>query len=212
MTPIGDIGGFQAGLALGAASMASIGPNNLMMMREGLMRGRTGFVASLVWGSYVVLIMAAYFLAGPVARLDPAMRTIFGWSGLLAMAWFAWLALRGAATAGRAGEHIRRVESARTCVLRVMRVVWMNPLTYVELLFIPAALCQSFTARDARLQFILALILMAALCCCAYAIGGDLVAAWLSRRKALRAFDLVSGLLLSGVAISMAVTLLSNTP
>ena len=33
-------GGFQTGLALGMASMASVGPNNLMMIREGLLRGR----------------------------------------------------------------------------------------------------------------------------------------------------------------------------
>ena len=57
---LADASGFQVGLALGLASMASIGPNNLMIIREGLLRRRAIFVASLVWGTYVALLAASW--------------------------------------------------------------------------------------------------------------------------------------------------------
>ena len=51
---------------LGAASILSIGPNNLMLVREGLMRGRVGLVASLVFSSYLVLLATVFFLTDTI--------------------------------------------------------------------------------------------------------------------------------------------------
>ena len=211
MTLVGDIGGFQAGLALGAASMASVGPNNLMLLREGLVRGRMGLVAGLVWGSYIALIAASYLLAGSVEAISPSLQAVLTWSGLAAISWFALQSLRAAATAGRVEERGGEQETGRSCLLRVMAVVWMNPLTYVELLLIPAALGQSFGAADARLQFVAALVLMAALCCYAYAFGGRLIARLLQQRASLRLFDFASGLILLVIALTMTAALLGET-
>lgn len=204
MTFAGDASGFQVGLALGVASMVSVGPNNLMLMREGVARGRTGLVASLVLSSYVVLIAASVLLASLTTRIDPALTTVLTVSGFLAISWFALQSLRAAMAQRRMDDWSGRSEPAASCLARVMRVVWMNPLTYLELLIVPAALCQSFGAGNARLDFVAALILMAALCCYGYALGGRLIASVLQSRTSLRIFDLVSGLILSAVAASMA--------
>lgn len=61
------------------------------------------------------------------------------------------------------------------------------PLTYVEPLLIPAALGESFGAGDARLQFVVALVQRAALCCYAFAFGGHLIAYVLRHRTSRRA-------------------------
>lgn len=199
-----DASGFHAGLALGVASMASIGPNNLMMIREGLLRGRVMFVASLVWGTYVALIAASYLLGASIAGLSPSLRAALSWLGLAAVLWFALQSFRAASVAGRVEDRSGKAETGRSCLARVMGVVWMNPLTYVELLLVPAALGQSFAAGGARLEFVMALILMAALCCYGYALGGGLVASLLRSRANLRVFDLVSGFILSAVALFIA--------
>lgn len=205
-----DANGFQVGLALGMASMASVGPNNLMMIREGLLRGRAIFVASLVWGTYVALISASYLLGGSIAGLDPAVRTALSWLGLAAVAWFALQPFRAASAAGGVEQRSAHAESGRSCLARVMGVVWMNPLTYVELLLVPAALGQSFAAGRARLEFVMALILMAALACYGCTLGGGLMA-WLLRNRAnLRIFDLISGVILTAVAVTMAAGLVSR--
>jgi len=207
---LADASGFQAGLALGVASMASIGPNNLMMIREGLLRGRMMLVASLVWGTYVALIAASYLLGASIAGLAPSLRTALSWLGLAAVLWFALQSFRAASAAGRVEDRSGTAETGRSCLARVMGVVWMNPLTYVELLLVPAALGRSFAAGGARLEFVMALILMAALCCYGYALGGGLVATLLRSRANLRVFDLVSGLILSAVALFMALGLVSQ--
>ena len=203
-------GGFQTGLALGMASMASVGPNNLMMIREGLLRGRVMFVASLVWGTYVALIAASYLLGGSIASVDPAFRAVLSWIGLVALAWFALQSFRAASVAGRIEDRSGRAETGRSCLARVMGVVWMNPLTYVELVLVPAALGQSFAAGGARLEFVMALILMAALCCYGYSLGGGMMASLLRSRASLRLFDLISSLILSAVALTMAAGLVAQ--
>lgn len=202
--------GFQAGLALGLASMASIGPNNLMMIREGLLRGRVLLVASLVWGTYVALIAASYLLGGSIARVDPALSAALSWLGLAAVAWFALQSFRAASVTGCDEDRPGKYEIGRSCVARVMGVVWMNPLTYVELLLVPAALGQSFEAGGARLEFVMALMLMAALCCYGYTLGGGLMASVLRGRANLRISDLISGLILTGVALTMGIGLLAE--
>ena len=204
-----DATGFQAGLALGVASMASIGPNNLMMIREGLLRGRVMFVASLVWGTYVVLISASYLLGGSVAGLDPIFRSVLSWLGLCAVLWFAFQAFRAAAAVRLGGDRIIAAETGRSCMARVMGVVWMNPLTYIELLLVPAAIGQTFAVGGGRLEFFMGLILMSALCCYGYSLGGGLVASVLRTRSNLRIFDLVSGIILVAVALFMAGGLIS---
>ena len=39
---------FCAGIAMGTASILSIGPNNVILMREGIAGGRVGLVATTV--------------------------------------------------------------------------------------------------------------------------------------------------------------------
>ncbi len=207
---LGDASGFQVGLALGLASMASIGPNNLLIIREGLLRGRALFVASLIWGTYVALIAASWLLGGSIARLDPAFQTALSWLGLAALAWFALQSFRAASAAGCPEERSDGQDRARPCIARVIGVVWMNPLTYIELLLVPAALGQSFVSGGDRLQFILALVLMSALYCYGYALGGRVMALVLRNRTNLRIFDLISGLVLAGLAAAMAAGLVTQ--
>jgi len=209
VTLVGDFSGLQAGMALGLASMASIGPNNLMMMREGLAGRRVRLVAGLVLASYAALIAASYCLALAAVGISPFLRMALTWAGLVAVAWFALQSLRAAMAAGPRDERTGAAESSRACLKRVLGVVWLNPLTYLEFLLIPAGLGQSFGDVEARLEFVVALILMSALCCCAYALGGGLIAGVLRRKASLRLFDLASGLILSAVAVSMAAGLLS---
>ena len=47
------------GLAMGTTYVLSIGPNNLMIIREALARGRVFVVASVFQASYLILLVAA---------------------------------------------------------------------------------------------------------------------------------------------------------
>jgi len=202
----------HAGLGLGAASMLSVGPNNLMLIREGLVRGRAAVVASLVTVSYVLLISASIALASAAANIAPGWKTVLTIGGLAAIAWFAAQSLRAAIGRRALETQSRHDETLGACFRRVMAIVWLNPLTYLELLLVPAALCQSLGAAHAQFEFVAALIAMTVLYCYGYAFAGGLIGSVLDRRASLRLFDLASGLLLTGVAVSMASRLVVAIP
>ncbi len=195
---------FQIGLALGVASILSIGPNNLMLVREGLIRGRVGLVSGVILASQGALLVVSFAAASALGNLDPLLRASLSWGGLAVICWFAYRSFCSAADPKQVEQQADGRESTRSCIARVLPVVWLNPLSYLEFLFIPAAIMQSFSDDGARLPFTAALLLMAAICCYLYALGGRAVVGVLRRGANVRMLDRVSGVILSVTAVVMA--------
>ena len=197
-------GAFSAGTAMGTASILSVGPNNIMLIREGLIRGRIGLVAVTVWGSYLILLASALVLTSKIATDGASFRPILSWLGFLALAWFAYSSLRAYF---RSSTEFRydadNKEQVSDCLRRVLAIVWLNPLTYLELLFMPATIGGSFLMPICRVLFIAGLIMMATAACFGYSFCGGLCAPLFRRKSVLRKFDLVSGILLSLLACIM---------
>lgn len=203
-----DISALHVGFLMGAASIASVGPNNLLLLREGIVGGRTLTVASLVFGSYVALVSAAVFLGSSSFRPGESLSSALSWGGLVALIYFAALSFRAMWTHEVTQRATKDQESLLECALRVLKVVWANPLTWLELLLVPAALARSFPSDIDRIFFAAALLTMSAICCFGYALFGYLVASIVTRRGYLRVFDLVSGVILTCMSASLATSLL----
>lgn len=196
------------GLAMGVTYLLSIGPNNLMIIREALARGRVFVVASVFLASYVVLLLAALLFNETIVTRIAAMRTTLAWLGLAAIFWFSLLSLGAALRPAPKTYGLSEArETMAACLRRSMAVAWLNPLMYIELLIIPAAFAGTFQSPVRRLHFFLGLIVMAAACCYGYAIGGGICASLFRHRRLLQVFDLVSGLLLAGLGVTMATSL-----
>jgi arginine exporter protein ArgO len=86
-----------------------------------------------------------------------------------------------------------------------MRVVWFNPLTYLELVAIPAALALPLDGLDERCALFAGLLLAFALNCFGFSLGAALLSPILGQPSRVRLFDRVSGGLLIGLAV-IAVT------
>ena len=201
-------GALGAGVVLGTASILSIGPNNLMLVREGVMRGRVGVVATLVFASYLVLLVVVFFLTDTILSWLSPYRPLLTWLGLGAVSWFAFLSLRAfVRPPRRQAERNARGETLQACLGRVMAIVWLNPLTYIEMLLIPASVCQSFPAPPVRLEFLASLIVMFAIACYGYSFGSGLFSSLFNQRRCLQIFDLTSGVLLTCVALFMSIGL-----
>lgn len=203
-----DMSALHVGFLMGVASIISVGPNNLLLLREGIVGGRTVTVASLVLGSYVALISAAVFLGSSSFRPADSLSHILSWGGLIALIYFAALSFKAVWT-HEVNEGVSRAqESLQECALRVLKVVWVNPLTWLELLLVPTALARSFQSDIERIFFAAALLAMSALCCFGYALFGHLVASVVTRRSYLKVFDLVSGVILACMSASLATSLI----
>ena len=196
----------ELALALGAASMLSVGPNNLALFREGLLRGRMGLVVALISASQVGLAFLAWRAAPSVDALDPTARSVLSWVAVAVVLWFA-------AAAFRAG--VRRceprpaatAERLSACVRRVMTMTALNPLIYLEFFFVPVAIIQGFEQPAAGARFTAMLFAMILLCNVGYVALGRLFGCVTTPHT--RRLDIASGCVLLGVAGAMTAGLVA---
>ena len=196
----------ELALALGAASMLSVGPNNLALFREGLLRGRMGLVVALISASQVGLAFLASQTAPSVDALDPTARSVLSWVAVAVVLWFA-------AAAFRAG--VRRceprpaatAERLSACVRRVMTMTALNPLIYLEFFFVPVAIVQGFEQPAAGARFTAMLFAMILLCNVGYVALGRLFGCVTTPHT--RRLDIASGCVLLGVAGAMTAGLVA---
>jgi L-lysine exporter family protein LysE/ArgO len=200
---------FGAGVAMGTASLLSIGPNNLTLIREGASRGHVGIAATTVWTSRLTLLMLAFVFTDIISTKGLAVRPVLSWLGLLTLCWFALCSLRAYLRSGR-NLNVTAVqrEPITDCVRRVLTIFWLNPLTYLEMLFVPATVGSSFVMPICRALFIAGLITTATASCYGYAFGGRACAPVFRRRNMVRMFDLISFVILSLLSIALATGLL----
>lgn len=90
----------------------------------------------------------------------------------------------------------------------MLTIFWLNPLTYLEMLFVPATVGSSFVMPICRALFIAGLITTATASCYSYAFGDRSCAAVFRRRNMVRMFDLISFVILSLLSIALAIGLL----
>ncbi|WP_432420193.1 hypothetical protein [Neorhizobium galegae] len=140
------------------------------------MRGRSGLMVGLVLGSYSVLVSLALAMAAASISIKQEWQTALCWGGLAALCWFAIQSFHAAFRTSSKNTSTCPNESALACARRVLKIVWGNPLTYVELLLIPAALAQSMSGGGDRIEFAAALLLASAVCCFGSAYGGEALA------------------------------------
>lgn len=200
-----DVNAFQLGLALGAASLASVGPTTLLIIREGFGGGRKLLVASTVWSVQIGLIAASCWCADAIQDTDARLRTIVLWLGLVFIGWFAFQSLRAAPRAGCLDHRAPVNETWRACLARTLGVICSNPMTYIERFLVPATIGQSL--GSGRLLFAVGLVVVAGVGCYGYAWGGHAIQHLLHQRASLALFDRVAGVILSGVALSLGISL-----
>jgi L-lysine exporter family protein LysE/ArgO len=198
---------FAAGLLFGSASLLSIGPNTVMLLREGLVRGRPLTIACAVWGSYAVLLSTAIAGGHVVRPVVETLAPLLSWGGAAVLAYFGLSTLRAAA-AGRRGFVFGEAgtESVLGCAKRALRVVWSNPLTYLELLLVPAILVLPVADLVSRLALLAGLLVVFALNCFGFALGATAIAPLVRSPDRLRHVDRGSGILMLLLAALAAVS------
>lgn len=194
-----------AGAALGATTILSVGPNNLMMFREGLQHGRVGRIAFAVWASYSLLLAGATMATTALPAHDTAspIRMALILSGVLLLTSLAAFSFFSAYRPKPATE-----DSGPGDGLRFLVVIWINPLTYLEMFFAPAVVAQAYSVEQ-RAAFFGGLLLMATICCALYPGLGRLAGRSSIARQNTRLLDLASGLILVGAACLTARPLLA---
>lgn len=203
-----------SGFLFGSISLVSIGPNNVMLLREGLVGRHPITLATTVYVSYLGLLTAAVFLGALLPPSNGLVQSTLSWLGVALLILFGGQML--ASAQGGSGSFVfgeAAGETAAACIRRGLSIVWINPLTYLELFLIPAGLAAHLGAIEQRGALLAGMALAFALNCYGFTLGARILAPFARGERTRRLLDQFAGLAMIAVALALGyATLLARQP
>ncbi|WP_312239669.1 arginine exporter ArgO [Pantoea sp.] len=195
---------YLQGLALGAALILPLGPQNAFVMNQGVKRHYHLMTASLCTLSDVALICGGIFGGSALLNQSPLLLTIITWAGVAFLLWYGWGALRAAF---RADVEVAATEAMKQgrwrIVATMMAVTWLNPHVYLDTFVVLGSLGGQMPP-EARRWFALGSVSASFI----WFFGLALLAAWLSpllrTAKAQRIINLLVGMVMWFIAVQLA--------
>jgi L-lysine exporter family protein LysE/ArgO len=121
------------GLALGAAMILPLGPQNAFVLNQGIRRHHHLLVASLCAVSDLLLICAGIFGGSALLMQSPWLLAIVTWGGVAFLLWYGFGALKTAL--GRqpelASDEVLKQGRGRI-IATMLAVTWLNPHVYLD--------------------------------------------------------------------------------
>ncbi|PIJ48982.1 arginine transporter [Erwinia sp. OLTSP20] len=192
------------GIALGAALILPLGPQNAFVMNQGINRQYHFMTAGLCTLSDIVLICAGVFGGSALLNRSPLLLALISWGGVAFLLWYGWGALR----TGFHPQHVAMPQQADRSgrwriVLTVLAVTWLNPHVYLDTFVVLGSLGGQLPASE-RIWFACGTISASLL----WFFGVALLASWLAprlvSRRAQQRINLLVGAIMWFVALRLA--------
>lgn len=120
-----------SGILAGWSLIIAVGPQNALVLRQGIRREHLGVVLALCIVADVLLIGAGAVGIGVIVLLAPWALEILRWLGVAYLLWFAYSSLRSAAKAtGLQADDTQR--SLKSVVLTTLALTFLNPGVYLD--------------------------------------------------------------------------------
>jgi len=196
---------YLQGLALGAALILPLGPQNAFVMNQGIKRHYHLMTATLCTLSDIALICGGIFGGSALLHQSPLLLTLITWAGVAFLLWYGWGALRSAWRGGIALEQDSTLKQGRWRIIATMlAVTWLNPHVYLDTFVVLGSLGGQLPSADARRWFALGTVSASVI----WFYGLALLAAWLSPRlrtaRAQRIINLLVGSVMWLIAFQLA--------
>lgn len=192
------------GLALGAAMILPLGPQNAFVMNQGIRRQYPLMVAGLCALSDLVLICAGIFGGSAVLMQSPWLMALVTWGGVAFLLWYGFGALKTAFSQQLELANAEVLKQGRWRIIATMlAVTWLNPHVYLDTFVVLGSLGGQLAAEPKR-WFALGTISASFI----WFFGLALLAAWLAPRlrtaKAQRIINVVVGVIMWFIAFQLA--------
>lgn len=193
------------GLALGAALILPLGPQNAFVMNQGVKRQYHLMTASLCALSDILLISGGIFGGSALLNQSPLLLMLITWAGVAFLLWYGWGALRTAFSGSIDSDHNQPARQSRGRIIAtLLAVTWLNPHVYLDTFVVLGSLGGQLPTNTARQWFALGTISASIL----WFFGLALLAAWLSPRlrtaRAQRMINLLVGTVMWFIALQLA--------
>ncbi|MFB5745431.1 arginine exporter ArgO [Cedecea sp. S5-13] len=192
------------GIALGAALILPLGPQNAFVMNQGIRRQYHLMIASLCALSDIILICGGIFGGSAILMQSPWLLALVTWGGVAFLLWYGWGALRTAMSSNVELASAEVLKQGRwKIVVTMLAVTWLNPHVYLDTFVVLGSLGGQL-ADEAKRWFALGTISASIL----WFYGLATLAAWLAPRlrtaKAQRIINGVVGVVMWVIAAQLA--------
>lgn len=192
------------GIALGAALILPLGPQNAFVMNQGIRRQYHLMIASLCALSDIILICGGIFGGSAILMQSPWLLALVTWGGVAFLLWYGWGALRTAMSSNVELASAEVLKQGRwKIVVTMLAVTWLNPHVYLDTFVVLGSLGGQL-ADEAKRWFALGTISASII----WFYGLAMLAAWLAPRlrtaKAQRIINGVVGVVMWVIAAQLA--------
>lgn len=192
------------GVALGSALILPLGPQNALVLNQGIRRQYHIMIASLCAISDLILIWGGIFGGSALLMQSPWLLALVTWGGVLFLLWYGLAALRTAFSRNIELTAVEALKRGRWKVLAmVLAVTWLNPHVYIDTVVVLGSLGGQM-ADEPKRWFALGTASASII----WFYGLALMAAWLAPRlrtaSAQRTINGVVGIVMWFVALQLA--------
>lgn len=126
------------GMALGLATIVPLGPQNVLVMNQGIRRQYHLLIATLCLVSDMLLIAAGMFGGGALLAQSPLLLRVVTLAGVVFLTTYGFSALKGAwgGSAFKAGAVAADPPSRWRVIVTMLAVTWLNPHVYLDTLVV----------------------------------------------------------------------------
>ncbi len=195
---------YLQGLALSAAMILPLGPQNMFVMTQGMRRHYHLMTASLCAFSDIVLICAGIFGGSALLSSSSLLLMIVTWGGVAFLLWYGWGAFKTAFRADLEAESLIAAQQSRwRIVVTMLAVTWLNPHVYLDTFVVLGSLGGQLGA-DERSWFAFGAVTASVLWFFSLSLLASWLAPWLQKPAAQRTINFVVGVVMWLIALQLA--------
>ncbi len=198
--PVSAINAALAGFGLGLSLILAIGAQNAFVLRQGLVRRHLLAVCLVCALSDALLIAAGVAGFGAMTQAVPWLEGAMRLGGA---AFLLWYGLRSLLRAWRGGDTLMagiQKQSLRSALLTCLALTWLNPHVYLDTLVLLGAVSAQY---DPSLAFGTGAVLASFVFFFSLGYGARLLSPILSRPGAWRILDMLIGILMWSIAVTL---------
>jgi len=196
------------GFALGMATIVPLGPQNVLVMNQGIRRQYPLLIATLCLMSDIILIAAGMFGGGTLLSASPILLRVITLGGVVFLAVYGFSALRSAWRGGladadaSAGDQSAQRPSRWRVVITMLAVTWLNPHVYLDTLVVLGSIGGQLEPLSRR-WFAVGTMMASLVWFYGLALLSARLAPWLNQGRIQRGIQLFVGLVMWLVAAQL---------
>ncbi len=200
---MGVLDALIAGLLTGLSLIVAIGAQNAFVLRQGLVRQFVGPVVAICAVSDLVLIAAGVAGIGAIVQHAPTALTVVRWLGVAFLTAYGVRSLWRARHAGALTPTTEQEPRLRGAVLQATALTWLNPHVYLDTVLLLGSIA-AHHGPTGKWWFAAGAGAGSILWFSGLGYGARLLSPVLTRPRAWQVLDVLIGLTMLAIAISLA--------